>query len=228
MKRDSRLERIINNCWNQIGVWGDKSCPELKRVTHCRNCEVYASAGLDLLDREAPQGYQREWTSSLQARPREIDDSETIPAVIFRLGKEWLALPTRLFKEVTEARSIHSLPHRSNDVLLGLVNIRGEMRLCVSIGNFLGIEKEAEADQKTNSREQRRMMVVEQEGETWVCPVDEIYGTHRFHSSELLNVPATVAKSSASYTKGLLSCGGKNVGYLDFDLLFYALKRRVL
>jgi len=222
------MEKITNDCWNHIGVWGDKSCPELNRVTHCRNCEVYAAAGLELLDREAPEDYRRQWTESLKTRQDTIDKSETVSALIFRIGAEWLALPASLFKEIAPARAIHRLPHRSNEVLLGLVNIRGEMRLCVSIGNFLGLEKEGEAEETARSRAQGRMMVAQLEGEIWVCPADEVYGTHRFHSSELLRVPATVAKSTTSYTQGILSCDGKNVGYLDADLLFYALKRRVL
>ena len=51
----------INDCWNRIGVRGDASCPELKQYGHCRNCPVFASAALTLLDRELPAGYAAEW-----------------------------------------------------------------------------------------------------------------------------------------------------------------------
>ena len=35
------VERI-DDCWNRIGVHGDKSCPLLDEHVHCRNCAVYA------------------------------------------------------------------------------------------------------------------------------------------------------------------------------------------
>ena len=59
---------------------------------------------------------------------------------IFRLGREWLALPTHVCQEMAEMRPIHTLPHRSGPVLLGLVNIRGSIRLCVSLRELLGLE----------------------------------------------------------------------------------------
>ena len=34
---------IVNDCWNRIGVRGDRSCPELKQYVHCRNCPVYSA-----------------------------------------------------------------------------------------------------------------------------------------------------------------------------------------
>ncbi|HBP1772226.1 TPA: chemotaxis protein CheW, partial [Pseudomonas aeruginosa] len=34
----------VDDCWNRIGVHGDKSCERLAEHVHCRNCEVYAAA----------------------------------------------------------------------------------------------------------------------------------------------------------------------------------------
>ena len=34
----------IDDCWNRIGVHGDKSCPLLSEHIHCRNCAVYSAA----------------------------------------------------------------------------------------------------------------------------------------------------------------------------------------
>ena len=94
-------------------------------------------------------------------------------AVVFRLGREWLALPTHLFREVMEVRPIHSLPHRSNDVLLGIVNVEGEIHLCASIGDLLGLQEDA-AGREAGHGVYRRMAVVEREGERWVFVVNEI------------------------------------------------------
>ena len=50
----------IYDCWNQIGVEGDGSCADLEKFIHCRNCPVYANAGLQLLNRPLPPEYRRE------------------------------------------------------------------------------------------------------------------------------------------------------------------------
>ena len=34
----------IDDCWNRIGIYGDKSCPVLPEHIHCRNCSVYSAA----------------------------------------------------------------------------------------------------------------------------------------------------------------------------------------
>src|SRR6185312_13730242 len=70
-----------------------------------------------------------------------------LSAVFFRLGAEWFALSTHVFQEVAEHRRIHSLPHRRDGHLLGLINIRGELQLCVSLGRLLQIEH-AQSDGK--------------------------------------------------------------------------------
>ena len=34
----------VGDCWNTIGVSGDRSCPELNTHIHCRSCPVFAAA----------------------------------------------------------------------------------------------------------------------------------------------------------------------------------------
>ncbi|NEQ28655.1 MAG: hypothetical protein F6K28_58765, partial [Microcoleus sp. SIO2G3] len=127
---------MTSNCWNQIGVWGDRNCPELLAHSHCRNCPVYATGGRGLLEREAPVGYRDELTHSL-AQEKEEQAVNTISIGIFRLKGEWLALPAYTITEITEPSPTHTLPHRSNNVLLGVVSIRGEIQICISLSEFL-------------------------------------------------------------------------------------------
>ena len=35
--------QAIDDCWNRIGIHGDKSCPLLSNHIHCRNCAVYSA-----------------------------------------------------------------------------------------------------------------------------------------------------------------------------------------
>jgi chemotaxis-related protein WspD len=214
----------LNDCWNKIGVQGDGSCPELEKYIHCRNCPVYSAAAAELLDGDLPAGHFAGWTTHF-AKPREVTEPDTHSVVIFRIGAEWLALPTAVFKEVATLRPIHALPHRRNGVVLGLVNVRGELLVCVSPGNVLGVDKSPATGRNPAHGEHRRLLVASREGNRMAFPVDEVHGIHRFHPRELQEVPATLARAKATYTKAMLVWNGRTVGCLDDQLLFYTLNR---
>lgn len=228
----------IENCWNQIGVEGDRSCERLESVQHCGNCPMYKAGGRSLLDREIPFDYLQEWTQTL-AQPLESQLSrsqsdlleisqvrQTLSAMIFRLGSERFALPVCLLQEVIRPIPIHTLPHRSNDLFLGLVNCRGEILPCVSLSQFLQVEMPIDP---TYSRlNLKRMMVVGQHRPLWVFPVDEVYCVHRFDPSELRDPPVVIAKASQAYTAGMIDWTNGKVNYLEIDSLLDTLDRRLL
>ncbi len=234
---------MANNCWNEIGVMGDHSCPQLKTFIHCRNCTVYSAAGRGLLDRDAPQGYINEWTElfaqsklSPTGALSEAATAQTEPTVsvlIFRLGVEWLALSAKFFKEITHPCIIHTIPHRSNKVLQGIVNIRGEILMCISLANLLGLEiPEPNSDNlitkiDLNPVVQQRMVVIEKDGNRWVFNADEVSNIQRFRSDQFKAAPAVVSQANETYTKFVVSWQGKKVNYLDDELLFYTISRRV-
>lgn len=215
-----RPRLAINDCWNKIGVRGDGSCPELKRYVHCRNCPVHASAAALLLDGLLPPGYQSEWTRHI-AEPKQGEQAGTHSIVIFRIGVEWLALPTAVLAEVAEQGRVHSLPHRLHGVVQGLTNVRGELLVCVSLSGVLGLD----LAQQSSRTAYKRLMVIRHEGDRLVFPVDEVFGIHHYHPDELREAPATVAKAAAAYIKAMLPWQDKAVGCLDEQLLFYKLNR---
>jgi len=220
-----RIDRsIVNDCWNRIGVGGDRSCPELKEHIHCRNCPVYSAGAAELLDGESPDTYLAEWTSYF-AQPKPAEDLETRSIVIFRIGSEWLALPTSVVTEVANLLPVHSLPHRQSGAVLGLANVRGELLICVSLGQVVGVEPSAATSRERRSAVYQRLLVIRREDIRVVCPVDEVHGIHRVHPRELKEVPATVAKASVTYSTALLSWRERSVGILDDQLVFYSLKR---
>lgn len=222
----------LNDCWNQIGVMGDRTCSQLQQYIQCRNCPVYAKAGRSLLerplpDRSATAEYLQNWTDLL-AHSKESDTStDTLSLFIFRLGVEWLALAPTTCKEVTEACPIHTIPHRSNHILAGIVNIRGEIQLCIHLHHLLDIETNAPNGNGSSHLAYRRMVVVEKNGSTWVFVADEIHGIHHATTEDLRNVPTTLSKSQATYTKGIIKWHDKNVTYLDEELLFYTLYNKI-
>jgi chemotaxis-related protein WspD len=216
------------DCWNHIGVSGDGTCPELVKMVHCRNCPVYATGGRSLLEREPPAEYLHEWTQTLAEEKDAETAADTLSVLIFRLGSAWLALPTHVCQEIAEIRPIHTLPHRSGPVLLGLVNIRGVIRLCVSLSELLGLEPADNTNQTRSYNAQACLVVIARENDHWVMQVDEIYGIQRFPLSAVRYAPVTLAKATPRLTRGVIDWQEKGVGYLDDELLFLALRKDVL
>jgi chemotaxis-related protein WspD len=218
-------QRLAARCWKSIGVHGDKSCPELTVHLHCHNCPVFAEAGAGFLSRGTPASYLEEMTRLL-AEPEQEDQGATVPLFVFRLGGEWLGLAASVLEEVTEWKKPHRIPHRTTRELLGLVNVRGELRLCASLHALLGAEPAAPGARATA---QRRLIVIRRERDRWVFPVDEALGIHRFPEKEATAVPPTVGRASAVFTKSLFPHpDGGQLGWIDDELLFYNLNHRVL
>ena len=176
---------------------------------------------LRLLDREPPPDYLREWTERIAAE-KALAESGTTSAVIFRIGGERLALPTVIFQEVAEQCPIHSLPHRRNAVVAGVVNVRGELLVCASLGALLEVDTgRVEPARKSVPR----LLVVNRDGNRLAFPVDEVHGVHRYLPHELRPVPDTLKKATATFTKGLLPWRDGTVACLDDELLFYSLDK---
>lgn len=217
----------MENCWKRIGVWGQEEprCQWLERVIHCRNCEVFTRAGRNLLERALPADYQEGW-AQVFAEKKEEEPPGTMSVVIFRIARQWFALPAQLLEEAITPQPLHAVPHRNTGVLLGVINVHGEIQLCVSLKNLLDL-----ADDDNDSAEQRtiykRMIVVNKDEKRWVFPVDEIHGIHRVHPQTFQNVPVTVAKAKNTFTKYLFDWEENSVAVLDDELLLYKLTRSI-
>jgi chemotaxis-related protein WspD len=215
-------EEEIQPCWNRIGVQGNATCPELPRFIHCRNCPVYCKAGVQLLDRPLLPEYRRAWTEHF-AQKKQLASPARHSALLFRISAEWLALPTPAFQEVAERRPVHSLPHRHQGIVLGLVNVRGELLICVSLAHLLGLAQPPLRESARMAYD--RLLVAKWDSHRFVFPADEVRGILRFQKTELQEPPATLAKSKLSHTQGILCWQGRTVGLLDADLLFSSLNR---
>ncbi len=214
------------DCWNRIGVWGDRTCPELIPVVHCHNCPVFAAAGRRFLDTPPPAGYLEEWTERLIA-PVEETATDLQSALLFRLGEEWLALRVQALLEVTNPRPVHRVPHRAG-LLAGLVNIRGELHLCVHLSRLLGIKTAGSVEPPPDRQGGKaRLVVVQSEGGRWVFPVDEVDQVYRFAPAELTGSPATLARSAGRLTRAVFAWRERSIGYLDDERLFQALRTRM-
>lgn len=191
------------------------------------NLSIESNLAARLFDRKPEEGYIKEWTESLR-QPFQIGNAfDSISVLVFRLGKEWLAIPTIFLKEVMHRRRVHRIPHRTGKILLGIVNLNGELKLYVALHELLQIEMLLEPESNRTSYQSNRMMVTAKEGEIWIFPVDEVDGIYHWNLSEMENVPVNVSKSLSNYIKGIKKMENKKVGLLDEELLFASLKRSV-
>lgn len=214
-------DEAVDDCWNHIGIRGDKSCPKLVEHVHCRNCEVYAAAATRLLDRYS---LSQEHVA-LYDQTKDLSQQVTRSLIVFRLGEEWLALPTRTLVEVSPLAPIHSLPHQRSRALLGVANVRGALVPCVSLTELLGLDTIAA---KTTGRVVPRLLILAAPGGNVVTPVDEVHGIHAFPEQQLLDASgpsATSGAASGKYTRGVLQWENRSVRLLDEEHLLSAVMR---
>ena len=211
-----------DDCWNKIGISGDQSCPELRTFVHCRNCPVFASAARTFFDRAAPEGYLAEWSRWLAASDNRDargdaggdlasgirSRSEGISVLVFRLGPEWLAFRTHAVAEVTTPRPVHHVPHRSNEILSGLVNLEGQVQLCVSLHGLLGAATAPSAPRLVVLRDR-------DQAATWAFPADEVLGVQHVPRTQWRGVPSTLVNPAVGFSQAVLSWNGLSIGLLD-------------
>lgn len=210
--------QAIDDCWNRIGIHGDKSCPLLIEHIHCRNCAVYSAAATRLLDRYALQQDDREQVSVAV----EID-VKTRSLLMFRLGEEWLGLVTRSLVEVAPLQAIHSLPHQRSRALLGVANVRGALVACLSLVELLGLDGTASVT--SGARVMPRMLIIAAHGGPVVVPVDEVDGIHAIDERILEAASQSGTQASARYTRGVLQFKGRSLRWLDEEQLLSAVTR---
>ncbi|SOY68842.1 signal transducer, CheW-like protein [Cupriavidus taiwanensis] len=218
----------VDDCWRRIGVRGDGSCPALAEHAHCRNCPTYAQAAAMLLDaqrldqalQELPDAADLAGAADASADDH-AQDASALACLVFRVGDEWLALPTATLGEVTAPCPLHSLPHRRDAAVLGLAAVRGNLLACLSLAHLFDTgAARAEPDAAGS-----RFLILGQGRAAIALPVAEIAGIVRVRRAALQPLPATLARGSARYTQALFVDQGRSVGLLDATQVRQALAR---
>ncbi|AZE93354.1 Chemotaxis signal transduction protein [Pseudomonas orientalis] len=211
--------QAIDDCWNRIGIHGDKSCPLLADHIHCRNCSVYSAAATRLLDRYALAQDER----PAQAAGELDNRVATRSLLMFRLGEEWLGIATRCLVEVAPLQPIHSLPHQRSRALLGVANVRGALVACLSLVELLGLDSTPAGP--TGGRILPRMLIIAAQDGPVVVPVDEVDGIHAIDERTLSAASASGTQASARFTQGVLQWKGRSLRWLDEAQLLAAVTR---
>ncbi len=196
-------------CWNRIGVQGDRSCGRLVEVVHCHNCPIFSDAGRMLFDRAPPEEVLVERTSQTAIRAdRSMEQLSS--GLLFRLGEEWLVIDAMSTIEVAELRPIRRIPRRTDSIFLGMVNIRGELRLAFDLHQLLGI-----APIQGTDRQAGRFVVIRLDRQTWVFPTDEVAAIIRYRHSQETAVPSTLERWKSALVRSVIEWEKKKAGRID-------------
>lgn len=220
MAKRKATKKKHNDCWNTIGVWSSvpEKCERLSQVVHCRNCDVFSQAGREVLERTPPGGYVTQWRKEIAHQQGESDTTLT-GVMTFRIAEEWFAVPAKTLQEIAEQRTIHRVPHNDNPHVVGIVNIGGEVDICYSLGDFLGLSKQANV---INAYE--RLMVVIYNGDRYIFPVNEVSGMTRYGEADVLPVPATLGGDKSSYVDGMFVMGKTHIAILNIEQICQTLE----
>ncbi len=216
-------ELQLEDCWNRIGVSGDQSCPKLEQHVHCRNCEVYAGAARRNLQRPVTEGYREQWAEHFR-QPQTEHARDDSSALVFRIGREWLALPSAVIEAVAPQAAPHRLPHRASAALLGVVNVGGKLYPAISLAALLGID-DADAPRASGRHTFARLIVARWEGQSYALPAADLHGIVRYPARSAKAPAATINKGIARYLTGVLTHKDMHIGVLDAPLVGHQMAR---
>jgi chemotaxis-related protein WspD len=209
------VNAALDHCWRRIGVYGgDHSCPQLVESLHCRNCPVFAAAARTLFDRESDVD-----TASESQHASTLQDVPT-PALVFRLGQQWLGLPPALVAEVAARQPIRRLAHRTTGRLEGVVNVRGELHLCVSLGELLGLGTRGDT-----SSTARMVLVRDGSAKVLAFRCEEVLGLQQFANSSMQAPPDTLPEPLRECVQGLFPLKAGHVAMLKGDAVLELLEQ---
>jgi len=206
-------DMALAHCWNSKGTWGNRSCEALATIPGCRECNVFRQAGRQLLERPAPEAYAAHWAKQIgQADQRQADKGSAV--LICRLADEYFAFIASKIGEVMPSLPSHQIPHTRGSILKGMVSLRGELQLLVSLRQVLDIADEHEA------AEDAWMIKAWSGSETLIFSVSELCTVYRYQAAELKPAPATLSAAMAALTTGILQWNGHAVALLNASILY--------
>lgn len=216
-------QHTIHDCWNRIGVTGDHSCEKLAQAVHCRNCEVYADAAQRNLRRPVNAAYKLEWADHFR-QPPDSGKQHDSSCMVFRIGAEWLSLPTSIFVAVAPQAAPHHLPHRNARGLAGIINVSGKLYPCIALADLLDIDS-TQTVRRSGRHTFARVLLVQWDGQAFALPVPDLLGIVRYASAGVQAPAATINKGLQRFLTGVIAHEDMQIGCLDAGLLGYQLAR---
>lgn len=180
-----------------------------------------------LLERAADSEYLDEWTLIVQKEKSTDLSPKELSVVIFRLNHEWFALNTTIFVEIAPLKKGHGIPHLSNSVCLGIVNLRGQIFTTISLQNFLSLEYPQEGFINNQIQTYQRLVAVKKEDIKFTFLVDEVFGVYHVVQCAIQDPPVTISRSQDNFLKGIFNWMNHRVGLLDDSKMFDEIQRKM-
>ncbi len=167
-----------------------------------------ADAGLDeLLARPLADADLDRATGELAA-PISARARRAMSVLAVRAGGELLAIPSVDVAKVVPPARVHRVPHRSNEVLLGIANHDGELLLCMSLEAALGVPR-------AERRAKPALVVIGDVRDRWAFEVDEVVGVLDVAEGASREAPVTVTASRNGCVARLAATESGEAAVLD-------------
>lgn len=179
-----------------------------------------------LFDRPADPAYLEEWARLLSQPTDKQEEVNESPYIVFRLGSDWFGLSALVISEIASARAVNEVPHKNDSILLGIINLKGQLRFCFSMHNLLGVEKEQTILSPEDRTHYPRLVAIVMDQKLWTFPVDEVDSIYQIENKLMTNVPVNITHSRENYLKGVVELNNRRVCVVNEDMLFKTLDRR--
>ncbi|MBV7539036.1 chemotaxis protein CheW [Duganella sp. sic0402] len=175
------------------------------------------------LQRPVGDDYKKEWAAHFRQAAAGAEQQDA-SCLVFRIGREWLSLPTRMFVSVAPIATPHRLPHRASRGLSGIVNVGGTLYPCMSLANLLDID-DSEGEAATDRHTFARLLLAQWEDQAYALPVADLHGILRYASGKVQAPAATINKGLSRFLTGVITHDDMRIGVLDEALIGYQLAR---
>ena len=163
--------------------------------------------------------------AALVAGATDAKRGRTAGMLVFQIAEELAALPAILLQRVTPIARPRPIPHRSNGVIRGLCNIRGELVLCADLHAMLGLSAPATAPETLDpASDPRRMIIIGPAGDSWAFEVDGLVGVEPIDIEDIRSPPVTVEYALGAFTTGIVRIDGRCVTVLDGESILLGFK----
>jgi chemotaxis-related protein WspD len=176
-----------------------------------------------LLDRTPPSSLVDEWTARIAAPKHPSDAGETLALVVFRCTNQWFALAAHVFDRIYSSRPVRPVPFRTGDIFRGLVNVDGELSLCVSLAVILGLSDGAEPRSRVSQR--TRLCLIRYQRERVAFEVDELLGHRKIPRVSFAAAPENLSATPGTHTESFCTLENKLIALLDTERLSASLRR---
>lgn len=180
---------------------------------HHAGAEHQQQSILKLLDRELSSGQLDENTERV-GQPIGTEPRKVARVLVCRLLGETLALPAADVDCVAHVATVHRIPHRTNRVVRGIVNMGGELQLCGSLADLLGMT--ARTDEASDDQRQR-MVVLGLGQNRWSFLVDEVFGVAIYGLDHVRRPPVTVEDARDCFVEAVISTADWTASLLKTD-----------